>query len=112
MPLQNQTQNITYNLAVDTATSFSQRLIGLMFKKSYPNKILWIHKCKSVHTCFMKFPIDVVFVNKNLKIIHIQKNIKPWRFSPYLLKASSVLEYEAGVLKNQISVGDQLHVSS
>ena len=72
---------------------------------------LWIVPCPTIHTFFMKFAIDVLFLDKNLKVVRIIENMKPWRLSPWVYSAHSVLELAGGVLKGSISVGDQLEIA-
>ena len=100
---------IVYN-NVTLAKSFSQRLMGLMFKDSIDKDgVLYIPKCKSIHTCFMKFSIDALFVNKNFEVVKIVENLKPWRVTPIKLSAAGVFEVTAGDLKkNSIKVGDKI----
>lgn len=92
------------------ADTFFTRLKGLMFSKALTgNHCLWILKCKSVHSFFMQFALDLVFVDKNLVVVKIIKNLKPWRLSSFCIKASSVFEFNVGQVNN-IKVGDQLLV--
>ena len=58
------------------ANTFKTKLLGLMFKKNI-NYGLLIINCKSIHTFFMKENIDVILLDKNNKILKINKNIKP-----------------------------------
>lgn len=59
-------------------TKFKDRLLGNCFKKEI-KEILVFPKCNSIHTFFMKVPIDVIVLDKECKIIHIEKNLKPWK---------------------------------
>lgn len=99
---------------VTQATSFHQRLIGLMFKNELqPQSTLWISSCNSIHTCFMKFAIDCIFVDKNLIVKAIYHDIKPWRMTRFVWGADSVFELPSGTLqKFSLQVGDQLHVGN
>ena len=72
---------------------------------------LWIVPCPTIHTFFMKFPIDVVFLDKNLKAVRVLEGMKPWRLSPWVYSAASVLELAGGVLKGSVAVGDQLEIA-
>lgn len=94
------------------AKSFLQRSRGLMFRKDWNSETtMWIHRCNSIHTCFMHFPIDVVFVNRKLIVKKIILNIKPWKMTLPVLSASSVFEFKSGENKiSHINVGDQLYV--
>lgn len=58
--------------------TFLKRLIGLSFKRKI-NHIACFPNCNSIHTFFMFQNIDVVMTDKNKKILHIYKSIKPWR---------------------------------
>lgn len=108
MQLKNHNNSQLLSAKVHMAKNFSSRLKGLMFSPPLKDQnCLWISKCKSIHTCFMKFSLDVVFVDKKLKVIKIIKNLKPWKLTGIYLKADSVFEFNAGKLNN-IKVGDQL----
>lgn len=60
------------------ADTFFKRLFGLMGKSDYED-ILGFKNCKAIHTCFMRFKIDVIITDKANKIIDFKKAIKPWR---------------------------------
>lgn len=78
-------------------TSFA-RIKGLMFKKKI-SKGLWIVPCNSIHTFFMKCPIDVLFLDKKGKIIKMIPNMKPWRIGAIVWKAHSVIELPCGTIQ-------------
>ena len=63
-----------------------------------PEEGLWIVPCAMIHTLFMRFPIDVVFLDRELKALRVVESLKPWRVSPWVLGAHSVLELAGGVL--------------
>lgn len=72
---------------------------------------LWIHRCNSIHTMFVWFPIDVVFVDKNLVVKKIIENLPAWRMIFPVMSAQSVFEFVSGHKKvAHIKIGDQLHV--
>ncbi len=96
-------ENLTLN---DT---FFSRLVGLMGKKSLPQGSGIILKpCTQIHTCFMRFNIDVIFLDANLQVLHIIENMPPWRISPLFLKARYTVELPAGSLKGSVKKGDKL----
>ena len=83
--------------------------MGLMFKKCLSSgEALLIDPCNSIHSCFMNFSIDVLFINKKNEIVHIIKNMKPWRFSSIHFNSKKVLELSAGTIDDNVCVGDQL----
>ncbi|MBE8163172.1 MAG: DUF192 domain-containing protein [Bdellovibrionaceae bacterium] len=108
MKLINQKNSKVLSTKVHMARSFKSRLKGLMFSNPLAHgHCLWISQCKSVHSCFMKFTLDILFVDKKLRVIKIIKALKPWRITFFYIKADSVMEFNAGELNN-IKVGDQL----
>lgn len=96
---------------VKLATSFWQRLIGLMFVEQMKGMdALLIEPTKSVHNCFVRFAIDVVFLSKDMTIVGIVRGFKPWRFTKIYWKAQKVVELNAGTLPESVKVGDVLEV--
>jgi uncharacterized membrane protein (UPF0127 family) len=85
------------------------RFRGLMFRKGLPaDEGLLIPHCRSVHTCFMRFPIDLVYLADESRIAKIVEAVKPYRVSS-CLKADTVLEVRAGWAREAgLSVGDVL----
>lgn len=88
------------------------RFTGLMGKKAITaDEGLLLTPCNSIHMFFMKFSIDVVFIDRNKKIIRIVENLKPWRLSPVVFMTQSVLELPAGTIsKTESQVGDILEI--
>ena len=84
-------------LEICVAKTFFSRFLGLMFmpRDSFCGALL-IQKCSSVHTFFMRFCIDVVFLDKSNKVLRVVKNLKPWRVVTPISCASSVLELKSG----------------
>ncbi len=85
------------------------RLIGLMFSEKMNgfDGLIFIPG-KSIHTCFMRYDIDVVFLNKENKVVSVVEKMKPWRFTKFYLKATKALELPAGKLKNLLQAGDEV----
>ncbi|MCL6517833.1 DUF192 domain-containing protein [Alicyclobacillus sp.] len=82
---------------VRVARTFWQRLMGLMGKQHlHPGEGLWIPRCRAVHCCFMRTPIDVLFLDDQGRILRVLPCMKPWTFSPYVDRAQAVLECAAG----------------
>lgn len=110
--LKNETSNTVLASNVAEAKTFKQRSKGLLGKTSFPSdQTLWIKKCQSIHTFFMKFPIDAIFVDENLVVTNVVYNLKPWRITPYYWKSSSVFEFYSGSINQEsISIGDKLYV--
>lgn len=97
----------TCEVKVEEATSFSSRLRGLMLRKPqdvHGGLLLW--NCSSVHCCFMRFPIDVVYLDGSMHVLY-KEEVKPWRLGAYVRGAKHVLELPAGQAA-ALSVGDTL----
>lgn len=77
-----------------------------------PDHALVIAPCSSVHTFFMKFPIDVAFVGRDGRVRKIREAVRPWRMSA-ALRAYAVIELPAGALhRTGTVVGDTLVIHS
>lgn len=62
------------------ARDFFSRLMGLMGRKTIPaDEALLFPKCNSIHTFFMRFPIDVIFVSKDGTVVDVIEAMAPWR---------------------------------
>ncbi len=108
----NRSQNSIITDQLQTAKTFVARLVGLLGRQSLNgSEMLWIHECNSIHTFFMKFSIDCVFLDKQLVVCGINENVKPYRIILPRFKARSVIEMRAGSIQShQIQLGDQLDV--
>ena len=110
----NKKNNETIVTSITKALKVMERMVGLLGKKMIAeNFALWISPCKSIHTFFMKFPIDVLFVDKNLCVISTFNSVKPWRIILGGRKSHSVFEMKANQLKQyNLNKGDQLYVGN
>lgn len=78
------------------ATSAYSRLVGLLAHTSLEgSNSMMIEPCKQVHTFFMRFPIDVVFLGTDNRVLKILP-MKPWRLSPLVWGAERILELRFG----------------
>lgn len=95
------------------ALSLFSKMKGLLgTKELHEGEALLIPDCKQVHTYFMQYPIDVVFLDAQNKIIKLQ-TLEPWKFSSWILRAKSVLELPAGFAqKKKLANGDLLEVKT
>jgi uncharacterized membrane protein (UPF0127 family) len=84
------------------------RLVGLLRDKMLAHGDgLWIVPCNSIHSFWMKFDFDAVFLDKNLKVVHLVREMKPGRISKIVFAAHSVLEVPAGLIaKTATELGD------
>jgi uncharacterized protein len=107
--VRNLTRNTVLGEAVDVADTSAKRRTGLLkHKKLEPGEGLWIDPCESVHTFFMKFPIDLVYVDKHRKVRKVRHAVPAWRLSA-CLAAKSILELPAGTARQTGTCpGDEL----
>ncbi len=93
------------------AKGFFERLVGLMGESELQHgEGLWIEPCNSIHTFFMKFPIDVLYLDREGKVVEIQREIKPWRVAKPVFNAHSVIELPSGSTRH-LRKGDELWLS-
>jgi uncharacterized membrane protein (UPF0127 family) len=86
-------------------------LIGTRVEDFNRGQGLWIVPCQGVHTMFMQFPIDVLYLDDNNVVLHTEENVRPWRLTPVRTRASSVLELPARTLfSSGTAVGDEIEI--
>ena len=109
--VRNQTRGTVLAEAVELADTSEKRRTGLLkHERLEPGQGLWIVPCESVHTFFMKFPIDLVYVDKRHKVRKVRHSVAPWRMSA-CLSAHSVIELPAGAAEQSgTRTGDELAV--
>lgn len=97
-------------LEILIADSFFTRLAGLMFRKPLPVATgLLLSPCNSVHMCFMRFAIDVVYVDKEYTVLKVVKNLRPWIGLSMCTKAWATVEFAAGEVERcGLEVGRKL----
>ena len=85
---------------------------GLLGRRELPrDESLLIRPAPSIHTCFMRFPIDAVFLSRDGGVLKVAANVKPWR-TRSCRRAYAVLELAAGeAARREIAVGDRIHVT-
>lgn len=93
------------------AKSLISRLKGLMFRKSIPkDEALVFYKASCIHTCFMKFAIDLVYLDKDNKIMKIYNSLNPWRLA-CCLGSKTTLELAGGTASQAaLRLGDTLEL--
>ncbi|HVO64471.1 MAG TPA: DUF192 domain-containing protein [Terriglobales bacterium] len=98
-------------LLADTHWSRFRGLIATDSRDFDHGSGLWIVPCRGVHTFCMRFPIDVVYLNAEQRVVYVQENLRPWRMAPIRLAAASVVELPSGTIgETQTGVGDVIDV--
>ena len=96
---------------MEVADTSRKRNVGLLRHTGLePGEGLWIVPCESVHTFFMKFAIDLVYIDRKQKVRKVRRAVPPWRLSA-CLTAHSILEFPAGTIERTgTQPGDELTI--
>lgn len=82
---------------VRVAHTWSSRAVGLLATRQLEDPCgLWLRPCNAVHMFFMRYPIDVVYLASDGRILKVVRKLDPWRMSA-CVQAASVLELRAGL---------------
>ena len=101
MKLINKTKNIILAENVTIANTVSKRIRGLLGREDFnQGEALIIKPCNSIHTCFMRFPIDVLFVDKGNKVIQAISSITPFHFTNIYFRAAFAIELPFGTIQS------------
>lgn len=112
---------VTYRLALGAevvtpmlirTNSMWSRMRGLLGRGALaPSEGLWISPCSSIHMFFMRFAIDVVFIDEKFQVVRVHEALRPWRWARGGKFAHSVLELPPGTAAFlNIRVGDELTI--
>jgi uncharacterized membrane protein (UPF0127 family) len=109
----NQTRQSLLADRVEVADRGATRRKGLLGRDGLAaGEGLWIVPCESVHTFGMRFPIDIIYLDRNRKVKKVRSGVPPWRLSA-CLSAHSVLELLPGTIgATQTRPGDKLEFSN
>lgn len=109
MRVRNITRGTSLGDSIDAARTSKARRTGLLKHERLDEGAgLWIVPCESIHTFFMKFTIDVLYLDRQRRVRKAVREIPPWRMSMCLL-AHSVLELPPGTVERTgTQKGDQL----
>lgn len=107
----NRTKSASLGAAIELANSGKTRNKGLLGRDGLePGEGLWIVPCEAIHMFFMRFAIDVVYLDKKKRVVKIVPELKPWRLSASM-KAHSVLELPAGTASQTgTEPGDEIEI--
>ena len=108
----NLTRNQPLVTAGRVANSYWSRFRGLIgAKPRQPGEGLLIVPCSSIHTHFMSFPSDVLYLNGERQVVGIDHSLPPWRLGRFYKRVRYVLELPAGTAKaSGTEVGDKVQV--
>lgn len=106
----NQTRQSFLSLKTTAADTHLARLAGLLGKRRLrPDEGLWLRPSQGIHTIGLLFAIDVVYLDKDQRVIHLIEHLGPFRVAPVRMRCESVLELPVRtIFESQTQVGDQL----
>ncbi|WP_297965614.1 DUF192 domain-containing protein [uncultured Anaerovibrio sp.] len=88
-------------LKIQVADNFLRRFLGLMGRRELPPGTgLLITPCNSIHMMFMRFPIDVIFYDKDYQVVKTAADLKPWLGMSIAIGAIGAIELPAGTLRS------------
>lgn len=106
--LKNQAGEVICNKMI-IANRIFDRMKGLMFSEKMPDcDGFLIAPCNSIHTFFMLYKLDVLFLDKNFGVVKALYDLSPWRMTWIYFKSHQVLEMKAGTMKKNIKSGEKL----
>jgi uncharacterized protein len=109
----NVTRGTVLATRLDLAGTGESRRKGLLGRESLlPGEGLWIAPCESVHTFFMRFAIDLVYLDRKHRVKKVRDGVGPWRLSA-CFSAHSVLELPVGTIRSsQTACGDTVEITT
>ena len=112
LALVNRVTGQTIASAVELATTRRSRRRGLLGRRELdPSAALILSPCCAIHTAFMRFGIDVAFVDACGRVVRIVRDLPPWRLA-WSLRAHAVVEFSAGSLRlRDVLIGDVLDLA-
>lgn len=98
---------------VEVARGFIRQLVGLIGRREFPRgSALVIPGCRQVHTFFMRFAIDVVFLDAQNRILCVEADVRPYRVTRYCRGAARAIEFPAGIVAEyRLKPGDTVVIS-
>jgi uncharacterized membrane protein (UPF0127 family) len=108
----NRTKETFLAFRVKTADTFLGRMIGLLGRRVLaPESGLWMVPCNAIHTIGMLFPIDVVFLDKDFRVVGVKELLRPFSITKPNFRAESVIELPAHtVFQSHTEIGDYLQI--
>ena len=104
----NSSNHICLASHVEIANRTLSRTIGLMGRnKIETDHALLIYPCQQIHTYFMKFTIDCLFIDKKYQVVQIIEGLKPWKISKKTPAGWGVIELPEGCLLYTSDAADE-----
>ena len=93
------------------ASTLGDRLRGLLGRREMETgSALLLQPARQIHTIGMRFPIDVVFCDRDLRVLRVVRSLRPRRVTRYVRRAHYVVECAGGSV-GELAPGDELSIS-
>jgi uncharacterized membrane protein (UPF0127 family) len=103
-------ENILLSGNIKSADTFLMKLFGLVFSAPLrESEGLLINNCSSIHTFWMRYPIDVLFLDSGNGVLRFFEDLKPFRVTPFIRGAAKTIELKSGSVRAcSLKTGDCL----
>jgi uncharacterized protein len=110
--VKNASRGTVLGTRIREARSFWSRGRGLMLVKELDSgEGLIIDPCSSIHTFWMRFPLDVLYMDRDQTVIRADERMKPWRFGPVFTRSKWVIELPPGTIEQSgTAAGDKIEL--
>lgn len=108
MIILNRSKQTTLAHRATAARTFCERLRGLMFRPGLAQgEALVLVGDNTIHTFFMRFPIDVLYLDRKGRVLRLEEAMPPWRVGPVVGGCRYIVELPTGAIRvTQTTVGD------
>jgi uncharacterized protein len=98
---------------LEVADRYWPRLLGLQFRPRPPTGFgLLLIPCSSIHTCFVRFPIDVIMLDRNGRAIEVRHAVRPWRVVLPPRQTFALVEVPSGGERGEVEIGAMLRLEA
>jgi uncharacterized membrane protein (UPF0127 family) len=99
---------------VDVADGPWARMVGLLGRRQLDaDSGMLFEPCSSIHTCFMRFAIDVLFLDREGEVVMVVDEVQPFRFASATRRARITIELRAGARRRfKVEVGTRLRIEA
>lgn len=89
------------------ADTILSRFLGFMFKPKADYGIVFFN-CRSVHTFFMRFNLDILYLDNDNRVLKIKKDLSPWKIAKPVKNSSTILEIPSNLTDTSLLLGKRI----
>jgi len=99
---------------VELADTFWRRFRGLMFRRRFPRDSALLFKlpkpgCYGIHMFFVRFPIDLLYLDSRFVVVELREGLRPWRTHRPKAIANYLIELPAGTIsRSNVKIGHKI----